>query len=120
MKTWIKPVAVGVLLLGCAFGVGSCVATRPYSEGHRDGFVQKFSRKGILRKSYEGDLALAGSARSQAVGNVWHFTVSDPDVVKSIENVNAGQLVRLHYDEYLWTVGGETNYRITKVELLKE
>lgn len=120
MKTWIKPVAITFLLIVCGLGVGSCVATRPYSEGHRDGYVQKFSRKGIIRKSWEGDLALAGSARSQAVGNVWHFTVSDPEVVKNIEFVNAGQLVRLHYDEYLWTINGETNYRITKVELLRE
>jgi hypothetical protein len=116
-----KYLLLGVVFLVAAIGVGGCIISRPYSTGHRDGYVQKFSVKGFIRKSFEGDLALAGSARtSQAIGNVWHFTVSDLGAIKAIEKVNASQLVRLYYDEYWWTTGGDTYYRVTKVERLKE
>jgi hypothetical protein len=116
-----KYLLLGALFIAAAIGVGGCIVSRPYSTGHRDGYVQKFSVKGFIRKSWEGDLALAGSARtSQAIGNVWHFTVFDKEAVNALEQINAGHLVRLHYDEYLWTTGGDTNYRVTKVERLKE
>ena len=117
-KSLVKPVAIGALLLACCLGVGSCVVSRPYSEGYRDGLVTKFSHKGFLRKSWEGDLTSGGRASTVAV--VWKFTASDPDVVKELQGLSPGQLVRLHYEEYLWTTGGETNYRVTKVEKLRE
>jgi hypothetical protein len=117
MKLPFKYVAGGVVCLAMAFGVGGCIVNSPYSQGYRDGSVQKFSVKGLIRKSWEGDMALAGSARSsQALGNVWHFTVSDPQVIKDIEKIPAGHPVRLHYIEWWWTFNGETNYRVTKVE----
>lgn len=117
MKAHFKYVAAGLVCLAMAVGVGGCIVNTPYSRGYRDGHVQKFSYKGIIRRSWEGDMALAGSARSaQALGNVWHFTVTDNQIAKDIEHLNAGQLVRLHYVEWWWTFNGETSYRITKVE----
>jgi hypothetical protein len=104
-------------------GIGGCVIHNPYSSGYRDGMVQKFSKKGFVYKSWEGDLALAGSARnSQALGNVWHFTVSDTTVVEAIRNTKPHEQVRLHYNEYWWRPGltGETNYRVTKIEKVQE
>ncbi len=65
-----------------------------YSEGERAGTVQKFSRKGWICKTYEGELALyvvAGVAPE-----VWNFSVRDPAVAEQMSKA-VGQRVQLHY-----------------------
>jgi hypothetical protein len=97
------------------------------SEGYRDGFVQKLSHKGRFKQTWEGELAMPGFGGSQEgkagqqSGNIWSFTVEDPEVVKQLESINAAQFVRLHYVEYHYTApwDGDTSYRVTRVELLK-
>jgi hypothetical protein len=68
-----------------------------YSEGERAGVLQKFSKKGWLCKTYEGELALyvVGGVAPQ----IWHFSTRDDKVAAELYKA-VGQQVRLHYTEH--------------------
>jgi hypothetical protein len=84
-----------------------------YSEGERAGYVQKFSRKGWLCKTWEGELAMANLPGTMP--EVFSFTVRDDAVAAQI-NQNMGQRVALHYEQHLvlpTRCFGETEYFVT-------
>ena len=68
-----------------------------YSEGERAGVLQKFSRKGWICKTYEGELALyvVGGVAPQ----IWHFSTRDPELAKQLSS-NVGRQLRVHYSEH--------------------
>jgi hypothetical protein len=70
---------------------------RVYSDGSRDGQLQKFSRKGNIFKTYEGELVQV-SMRSLNT-KVFYFSVTDQKIADSLEKL-VGQEVKLHYSEY--------------------
>ena len=81
-----------------------------YSEGERAGVLQKFSRKGWICKTYEGELAqyVVGGVAPQ----IWHFSTRDPEVAKQL-SANVGRQVRVHYTEHRGVPGScfaETPY----------
>ena len=86
-----------------------------YSEGERAGILQKFSRKGWVCKTDEGELALyivAGVAPQ-----IWEFTVRDKSVVEQMYR-NVGQRVQLHYTEHKGVPSscfGDTRYFVDRV-----
>jgi hypothetical protein len=90
-----------------------------YSEGERIGFVQKFSRKGWICRTWEGDLAMTpvpGSAPQ-----MFSFTVREDAVVAKIQAL-AGKKLALHYQEKRGVPSscfGDTNYFITDVRGLE-
>ena len=97
-----------------------------YSEGVRVGTVQKFSVKGFMTKSWEGELVMegvklkAGAEGGTRGGNVWAFSVSDAAVAKVIDNaVMSGGVVALRYCQNnplnpLKGLDAQTSYRITQ------
>ena len=81
-----------------------------YSEGERAGVLQKFSRKGWICKTYEGELALyiVGGVAPQ----IWHFSTRDPDLARELSK-SVGRSIRLHYSEHRGVPGNcfaETPY----------
>lgn len=85
-----------------------------YSEGVRAGELVKFSSKGVIIKTWEGEI-------SQGVSDSQFFRFSVEDGEKQvIEDLNKfqGKYVKLHYYEryktFFWL--GDTKYFITKVE----
>ncbi|HEX9945368.1 MAG TPA: hypothetical protein VGG03_25435 [Thermoanaerobaculia bacterium] len=89
-----------------------------YSEGERAGYVQKFSRKGWLCKTWEGELAMVNLPG--AMPQIFNFTVRDDAVAERL-NRTLGQRVRLHYEQHKGiptTCFGETDYFVTKIEPL--
>jgi hypothetical protein len=68
-----------------------------YSDGERTGYLQKFSRKGWICKTYEGELAMSTVPGVAPV--LWNFTVRDEAVATRI-NTLIGQRVVLHYEEH--------------------
>jgi hypothetical protein len=86
-----------------------------YADGERAGVLQKFSHKGWVCKTDEGELAMyivAGVAPQ-----IWNFTVRDPGVVKQM-NSNVGRHVQLHYTEHRGLPSscfGDTRYFVDKV-----
>ena len=85
-----------------------------YSEGVRAGKLVKFSNKGVLFKTWEGEIS-QGVSESQ----IFVFSVED-DEKQVIEDLNRlqGKFVKLYYFErykkMFWL--GDTKYFITKVE----
>lgn len=88
-----------------------------YSDGERAGVLQKFSQRGWVCKTYEGELAMyvvAGVAPQ-----IWSFSVRDEAVVEEL-NKAVGQHVRLHYSEHRGLPTdcfGETDYFVDRVEV---
>jgi len=68
-----------------------------YSEGDRAGTLQKFSRKGWVCKTYEGELAMyvVGGVAPQ----IWNFSTRDPDLAEKLSKA-VGQKIQLHYSEH--------------------
>lgn len=91
-----------------------------YSEGERAGLLQKFSRKGWICKTYEGELALyvvAGVAPE-----IWHFSVRDPALARQLATA-VGQRVQLHYSEHRGVPTecfGETGYYVDRINTIGE
>jgi hypothetical protein len=68
-----------------------------YSEGERAGVLQKFSRKGWLCKTYEGELALY--VVEGVPPQVWHFSTRDPQLAAELSK-NVGRDMRVQYSEH--------------------
>ncbi|HEX5820030.1 MAG TPA: hypothetical protein VFY20_14175 [Gemmatimonadales bacterium] len=88
-----------------------------YSDGERAGALRKFSRKGWLCKTYEGEMVL--EPVNVANPQVWAFTVRDEAVVQQL-NQAVGQRVHLHYTEHKGvptTCFGETQFYVDQVKL---
>lgn len=68
-----------------------------YSEGERAGILQKFSSKGWICKTYEGELALyvVGGVAPQ----IWYFSTRDEQLAKQLGSA-VGEQIRLHYTEH--------------------
>jgi hypothetical protein len=84
-----------------------------FSDGIRTGELIKFSHKGYIFKTWEGELSqgLSGSQK-------FAFSVMDnqPEVIEQMK-LNQGKFVKIEYIERYGTFSwwGETNYYITKV-----
>jgi hypothetical protein len=68
-----------------------------YSVGERAGVLQKFSRKGWICKTYEGEVAqyVVGGVAPQ----IWYFSVRDDAVAQQLFKV-VGQNMQLRYREH--------------------
>jgi len=90
-----------------------------YSEGERAGIVQKFSHKGWVFKTWEGELAM--SIVPGVTPTIWDFSVRDPRVAEQVAAA-AGRRVSLHYTEHRGvptTVFAETPYYVDRVRLIE-
>lgn len=103
-------------ILAIALAVSAYIAFLYYatfSDGIRTGELIKFSHKGYIFKTWEGELSqgLSGSQK-------FAFSVMDnqPEVIEQMK-LNQGKFVKIEYIERYGTFSwwGETNYYITKV-----
>jgi len=95
-----------------------------YSEGSRTGVVTKISHKGIIFKSWEGQLN-QGRFRNQTdangnisvVANVLNFNVQNPNVVIQLQDaMKSGRSVELVYSQYFISpLTQDSSYVITAV-----
>ena len=108
-----------LLLAGAAAAYAWGALKYAYSEGERVGYVQKFSRKGWLCKTWEGELAMV--TLPGAVPEKFLFTVRSEEIAQQI-NRSLGKRVDLHYDQHPGLPTqcfGETDYFITAVRPLE-
>jgi hypothetical protein len=91
-----------------------------YSEGYRAGLLQKFSRKGTVFKTYEGELILSSvSGRSDVViaSEKFFFSVTDKSLATSMDTLQ-GRTVIIHYKQknaaLIWK--GDTPYYVDSVK----
>ncbi len=117
----------GVLSLPFIFGGCYGLSKVDYSDGYRDGTIQKVSNKGVMFKTDEAEMILGGMTASGDGATAtfnrekFYFTISDKEVLKQIEAIPPGTKVRLHYRQSLthWSPSGSSDYFATKVEILK-
>ena len=96
------------------------VVSWSYSEGERAGTLQKFSRKGWMCKTYEGELAMyvVGGVAPQ----IWYFTVRDEAIVSQMSDA-VGQKVQVHYSEHRGVPTdcfGDTPYWVDQVKVVPQ
>lgn len=92
-----------------------------YSEGYRAGLLQKFSKKGAIFKTYEGELILSSVAgRSDVViaSEKFFFSVTDRKLAESLDTLQ-GQNVIVRYKQknapLMWR--GDTPYYVDSVRV---
>jgi hypothetical protein len=92
-----------------------------YSEGYRAGLLQKFSNKGTLFKTYEGEIILSSvsSNRDVAIASEkFLFTVTNKAIVRQFDTLQ-GQPVIVHYKQknapLFWR--GDSPYLVDSVKL---
>ena len=118
-----KPILVLLLLALVAAGIFALWAwitlSWDYADGERAGFVQKFSNKGWICKTWEGELAMVNLPG--AMPEIFYFSVRDDAVAERI-NQTMGQRVTLHYEQHVGvptSCFGETDYFVTEVRPVK-
>ena len=91
-----------------------------FSDGDRVGYLQKFSHKGWLCKSYEGEMAM--TTVPGVAPMIWTFSVWDKSVADQI-NALLGKKVVLHYREFRGIPTdcfGSTDYFVDSVQEVKD
>lgn len=120
----MRKILVGLLIAGLlVLLVTFLLSQLSYSEGDRAGTVTKFSRKGYVFKTYEGELLQGGFSEGTGQLNAKEFLFSvgpgQKDVIQKLEEAMLnGKRVRLHYEEkyfrFFWM--GDTKYYVTEVD----
>lgn len=116
-RKWLRR-GLWLLLAGfLAFSAGYYFyRTYTISEGSRTGTLFKISKKGILFKTYEGQLHLAGSMMISQQ-STWDFSARNSQIYDQLQQFE-GKLVKCHYrqkvDAFPWQ--GDTDYIVYKVE----
>ena len=107
---WLVALPLLIFALYLAF-----VMSWSYSDGERAGYLQRFSHKGWLCKTYEGELAMTTVPGVAPV--LWNFTVKDEAVAAQM-NMLAGKRLVVYYKEHRGiptTCYGETNHFVSRV-----
>jgi hypothetical protein len=98
-RRWLVNMLIAIPLLAVVLAAAWTwfTLTFSYSDGERAGILQKFSRKGWLCKTYEGELALyvVGGVAPQ----IWNFSTRDPELARQL-SANVGRQMRVHYAEH--------------------
>ena len=114
---WITRFLVTLVVLALLIAAYFWLALKwSYSSGERAGWVQKFSHKGWVCKTWEGELALV-SLPGSAVEKFF-FTVHDDATAHVIQSAMIGKRVTLHYEEKVGlptSCFGETRHFVTRV-----
>jgi hypothetical protein len=114
----ISLVLLALVGLGALYLYG--VFNWSYSTGERAGWVQKFSHKGWLCKTWEGELSMV--SMPGAAQEKFYFTVRDDATADAI-NKAMGQRVTMHYAQRIGlptSCFGETEYWVDHVAVLPE
>ncbi len=112
----LRAFLIGLVAVLAGLALYSWLALRfEYSNGERAGVLQKFSRKGWICKTYEGELALYVVAGVQP--EIWNFTVRDPQLADTLAAA-VGERAQLHYVEHRGLPSscfGETGYFVDRI-----
>lgn len=119
-----------VLLIFIILGAGTAfVMYGSYAEGYRVGTILKMSKKGVIFKTWEGELSqgfLESTPDSGAGGvgtKIWYFTAEDEDaVIQGIDKaIEGGHRVKLFFHEKYTSLPwiGETRNVVYQVETVK-
>ncbi len=112
MKKVLGFILLGIILISAVYY--SFIYFVPYSEGVRSGELIKISRKGVMVKTWEGEISQGISG-----AQIFSFSVEDnqKEVIDKLQEFQ-GRYVKVTYKErygiLFWL--GDTKYFITHVE----
>ena len=123
-KKILKRILVVAILLGLL--VVSFFYFGTYSSGERVGTLMKLSEKGLLFKTYEGQLNIEafGAVRSQNyLSQTFEFSIENKqqqEIAKLRQAMSEGRRVNIKYIERYWEVPwrGDTKYFVKSVDIL--
>ena len=95
VKRFLVALLLALLVLGALYV--ATVLNWSYSDGERAGYLQKFSRKGWICKTYEGELAMTSIPGTAPI--IWEFSVWNKGVANTMNGL-LGKKVVVHYREY--------------------
>ncbi|WP_306532479.1 hypothetical protein [Geobacter sp.] len=118
-KVLIGIVGVVALVLVALVGYTWLSLTWSYSKGERAGYVQKFSKKGWVFKTWEGELQMLPVPG--AIPEKFLFSVRDEATAQKI-NECVGKKVVLRYGQHKWvptTIFADTEFFVEEVKPLE-
>ena len=122
LKRWlIKGVLGSLLFVVLVLGLWTWVAmTYVYSTGDRAGYIQKFSKRGWVIKTWEGELAMVNLPGT--LPEIFKFTVRDGATAKKIQET-MGLQVSVSYQQHKGLPGdlfGDTSYFVVSARRVDE
>jgi hypothetical protein len=94
-----------------------------FSDGYRAGLLQKFSHKGNIIKTYEGEMILSSvssNANVAIASEKFYFSVTDKNLAQQLDTIQ-GRMVIVHYKQkngvLFWH--GDTEYLVDSVKRLR-
>jgi hypothetical protein len=125
MKKFIKIIVVSIIIIFAGWFWWKFYFT--YSEGERSGLLQKFSRKGNIFKTYEGEMVLnsltANGSLSPYSTEKFYFSVEDDSLGKVMQaHTYEGKRVVIHYNQKNGVLPwrGDTEFIVDSVRLLDQ
>jgi len=119
-KTAIKTAVITVIVVILLFvGYMATVLNWSYSKGERVGYIQKFSEKGWLCKTWEGELQMLPVPG--ALPDKFLFSVRDKAVIAKL-NSAIGKRLSISYEQHKGiptNCFGETEYFIIDAKVLE-
>lgn len=118
-----KVLLILLALVIVGFGVTYLIFNFTYSEGNRAGVLIKFSKKGYIFKTHEGQLNIGGLGNvpgTAQMDNHWEFSVRSNTVADTLMLLE-GKKVSLHYREVIKNLpwDGETKYFVDAVKVIE-
>lgn len=119
MRKFISIFTIVLILILAGFVYWKYMFT--YSTGYRSGLLQKFSHKGTIFKTYEGEMILS-SIRSNTnvalASEKFLFSVTDKTVALQMEKLQ-GRMVTVHYNNKNGTLPwrGDTPFIVDSLKL---
>jgi len=94
-----------------------------YSTGYRAGLLQKFSHKGNIIKTYEGEMILSSitsNANVALASEKFYFSVISAPLANQLDTIQ-GQMVIVHYKEKNGTLfwHGDSQYLVDSVKRIR-
>lgn len=92
-----------------------------YSEGNRSGILQKFSKKGDIFKTYEGELVMSSitsNINATIASEKFFFSVKEDSIAKQMFDLE-GKHVTLRYEQKRGHLpwNGETDYFVNGIKI---
>lgn len=114
---WYGLVSFGVIAVSLGFFTPVNIV---YSDGLKVGTLTKVTKKGVIFKTYEGQMNLGGMVSDGdggMVANVFNFSITDEKIFNKLKE-SQGKRVKLKYLQYLKVPinVGSTSYIIQEVQ----
>jgi hypothetical protein len=119
LKKILSWILILIIVIGCFSIYWKYFYT--YSEGYRAGLLQKFSSKGMLFKTYEGEMILSSVSSTSDVAlasEKFLFTLINKSLIRQFDTLQ-GEHVIVHYRQKNGTIfwRGDSPYLVDSVKV---